>query len=120
MVDTQNPDTAWRNQTLFQQGPRISNRGPTLAFIFPLPKVRRAFRFLKLERPQTSLENESSVGVLFCFICASFLIPVGAGNSLVVCDESGHTKFPFSFVVLSWVSLGELWLICPELSLILS
>jgi len=38
----------------------------------------------------------------------------GRGNSLVVCDESGHTKFPFSFVVLSW---GELWLICPELSL---
>jgi len=22
-------------------------------------------------------------------------------NSLVVCDESGHTKFPFSFVILS-------------------
>ena len=27
-------------------------------------------------------------------------------NSLVVCDESGHTKFPFSFVVLSWDELG--------------
>ena len=25
--------------------------------------------------------------------------------SLVVCDESGHTKFPFSFAILSW---GEL------------
>jgi hypothetical protein len=37
-------------------------------------------------------------------------------HSLVVCDESGHTKFPFSFVVLSW---GELWLICPELPLML-
>jgi len=37
-------------------------------------------------------------------------------NSLVVCDESGHTKFPFPFVVLSW---GELRLICPELPLIL-
>jgi len=37
-------------------------------------------------------------------------------NSLVVCDKSGHTKFPFLFVVLSW---GELWLICPKLSLIL-
>ena len=36
--------------------------------------------------------------------------------SLVVCDESGHTKFPFSFVILSW---GELWLSCPELPLIL-
>ena len=32
--------------------------------------------------------------------------------SLVVCDESGHTKFPFSLASLSW---GELWLICPEL-----
>ncbi|KAK4448007.1 hypothetical protein QBC34DRAFT_381839 [Podospora aff. communis PSN243] len=26
--------------------------------------------------------------------------------SLVVCDESGHTKFPFSFVILSWDELG--------------
>jgi hypothetical protein len=34
----------------------------------------------------------------------------GTQNSLVVCDESGHTKFPFSFVVLSW---GELSLILP-------
>jgi len=32
--------------------------------------------------------------------------------SLATCDESGHTNFPFSFLVLSW---GELWLICPEL-----
>jgi hypothetical protein len=40
-------------------------------------------------------------------------------NSLVVCDESGHTEFPFSFVILSWGELGELWLICPELPLIL-
>ena len=39
-----------------------------------------------------------------------------ANYSPVVCDESGHTKFPFSFVVLSW---GELCLICPELPLIL-
>ena len=23
-------------------------------------------------------------------------------NSLVVCDESGHMKFPFSFIVLSF------------------
>jgi len=38
-----------------------------------------------------------------------------ADNSLVVCDESGHTKLPLSSVVLSW---GELWLVCPELSLI--
>ena len=37
-------------------------------------------------------------------------------NSLVVCDESGHMKFPVSLIVLSW---GELRLICPELSLIL-
>jgi ankyrin repeat protein len=37
-------------------------------------------------------------------------------HSLVVCDESGHTKFPFSFAILSW---GELRLICPELPLIL-
>ena len=37
-------------------------------------------------------------------------------NSLVSCDEFGHTKFPFSSVILSW---GELWLICPELPLIL-
>jgi len=37
-------------------------------------------------------------------------------NSLVVCDESGLTKFPLSFAVLSW---GELSLICSELSLIL-
>ena len=36
--------------------------------------------------------------------------------SLVICDESRHTKFPFSFAILSW---GMLWLICPELSLIL-
>jgi hypothetical protein len=28
------------------------------------------------------------------------------GYSLVVCDESGHTKFPFSFVLLSWGGLG--------------
>ena len=42
-------------------------------------------------------------------------IPCAIENSLVVCDESGHTKFPFSFAVLSW---GELWLICPELPLI--
>jgi len=34
----------------------------------------------------------------------------------IVCDESGHTKFPFSSVALSW---GELWLIYPGLSLIL-
>ena len=33
-------------------------------------------------------------------------------NSLVICDGYGHTKFPLSFVVLSW---GELWLIYPEL-----
>jgi hypothetical protein len=26
--------------------------------------------------------------------------------SLVVCDESGHTKFPFSSVILSWGELG--------------
>ena len=37
-------------------------------------------------------------------------------NSLVICDESGHAKFPFSFAVLSW---GELWLIYHELALIL-
>jgi hypothetical protein len=37
------------------------------------------------------------------------------GNSLVSRDESGHTKFPFSSVILS---LGALWLICPELPLI--
>jgi len=37
-------------------------------------------------------------------------------NSLVIYDESRHTKFPFPFVVPSW---GELWLICPELLLIL-
>jgi len=36
--------------------------------------------------------------------------------NLVIRDESGHTKFPFSFAIVSW---GELWLICPELSLIL-
>lgn len=42
--------------------------------------------------------------------------PMPAGNSLVSCDKSGHTKFPFSSVILSW---GELWLICPELPLIL-
>ncbi|KAK5654266.1 hypothetical protein OQA88_7442 [Cercophora sp. LCS_1] len=35
-------------------------------------------------------------------------------TSLVSCDESGHPKFPFSSVILSW---GELWPICPELSL---
>ena len=40
----------------------------------------------------------------------------GRGNSLVSCDEAGHTKFLFSSVILSW---GELWLICPELPLIL-
>jgi len=28
------------------------------------------------------------------------------GNSLVSCDESGHTKFPFSFAILSWGELG--------------
>ena len=39
-----------------------------------------------------------------------------AKTSLVSYDESGHTKFPFSSVILSW---GELWLICPELPLIL-
>jgi len=37
-------------------------------------------------------------------------------NSLVVCDESRQTKFPFSFVVLSW---SQLWLICSEFPLIL-
>ena len=42
------------------------------------------------------------------------LTPLGLRNSLVVCDKSGHAKFPFSFVILSW---GELWLTCPELSL---
>ena len=31
--------------------------------------------------------------------------PRSGKNSLVVCDESGLTKFPFSFVILSW---GEL------------
>ena len=36
--------------------------------------------------------------------------------SLVVCDGFRHVKFPFSFVVLSW---GKLWLICPEIPLIL-
>jgi len=40
----------------------------------------------------------------------------GTGNSLVVWDESGHTKFPFSSVILSW---GKLWLIYPKLPLIL-
>jgi len=34
--------------------------------------------------------------------------------SLVVCNESGHMKFPFLFVALSG---GELRLICPELFL---
>ena len=28
-------------------------------------------------------------------------------------------EIPFSFSILSWGELGELWLICPELSLIL-
>jgi len=46
----------------------------------------------------------------------SYLSFLGLGNSMVSCDESGHTKFPFSSVVLSW---GELWLICPEFPLIL-
>jgi len=27
-------------------------------------------------------------------------------KQLVVCDESGHTKFPFSFAILSWGELG--------------
>ena len=27
-------------------------------------------------------------------------------NRLVVCDESGHTQFPFSFAILSWGALG--------------
>jgi len=56
----------------------------------------------------------SSSGVMEIFATAEAWSAVK--NSLVVCDESGHTKFPFSFVVLSW---GELWLICPELLLIL-
>lgn len=30
----------------------------------------------------------------------------GVDNSLVVCDDSGHAKFPFPFVVLSWGELG--------------
>jgi len=29
------------------------------------------------------------------------------GNSLVTCDESGHTKFPFSFVILSYGELPQ-------------
>ena len=29
-----------------------------------------------------------------------------AGNSLVSCDESGHTKFPLSFSILSEGELG--------------
>jgi len=37
-------------------------------------------------------------------------------NSPVVCDEYGHTKFLFLLEALSW---GELWLICPELPLML-
>ena len=38
----------------------------------------------------------------------SNLLPSGKNNwnSLVVCDESGHTKFPFSFAILSWGKLG--------------
>lgn len=28
------------------------------------------------------------------------------GNSQVSCDESGLTKFPFSFAILSWGELG--------------
>jgi len=34
---------------------------------------------------------------------------------LVVCDESGHTRFPFTFMILSW---SKLWLIYPKLPLI--
>jgi len=34
------------------------------------------------------------------------LLYAADGNSLVLCDESGHTKFPFSFAILSWGELG--------------
>jgi hypothetical protein len=34
-------------------------------------------------------------------------------NSLIVCDESGQTKFPFSFAILSW---GELECAVADLS----
>jgi len=40
-----------------------------------------------------------------------------ACSSLVVCDESGHTKFPFSFVVLSWGELGRFVLSFPDFPL---
>ena len=38
--------------------------------------------------------------------CGYVIVRRSSDISLVVCDESGHTKVPFSVVVLSWGELG--------------
>ena len=83
-----------------------------------------AVRFIVLERNIENIVIRRCAKISSSGGCCPSFDSIGRRSaqltsSLVVCDECGHTKFPFSFVILSWGERGELWLICHKLPLIL-
>ena len=96
----------------FGQRPR-----PALWSVGVTNRTHRRHYVIKPYLNYTQRPDESKIfGIInLCTTDVPNCISLKRVKQLGFCDESGHAKFPFSSVILSW---GDLWLICPKLPLI--